>query len=115
MVVAGLVSCIVAIVLAWLAFRKWHAAPERGPNASLTSNGDKAAFPASRSSTTLGQLRDLRDALKPAEHRRIERRRAGGAGPYAGPERRRAALLPPPKRQVPGVADEVPPAPRRWK
>ena len=115
MVVPGLVLGIVAIVLAWLMFRRRLAALTRGPQASLASCGDEAASPAARRDTALEQLRDLRDALKPAEQTRIERRRAGGAGPYVGPERRRAAAQSLPRQRLHGLPDEGPPAPRRRK
>jgi len=115
MVDTGLVLGVLAIVLAWLVFRRRLAARTRGPQVSLASSGDKAASPASRRDTALAQLRDLRDALKPAEHTRIERRRAGGAGPYVGPERRRTTAQSLPKQRLHGLPDEGPPAPRRRK
>ena len=101
MVVPGLVLGIVAIVLAWLMFRRRLAALTRGPQASLASCGDEAASPAARRDTALEQLRDLRDALKPAEQTRIERRRAA------------AQSLP--RQRLHGLPDEGPPAPRRRK
>ena len=116
MVVPGLVLGIVAIVLAWLLVRRRFVAHTNRPQASLASTGDEAASPAvARRDTVLEELRDLRDALKPAEHQRIERRRAGGAGPYVGPERRRSAAQSLPKQRLHGLADEGPPAPRRRK
>lgn len=113
MVVPGLVLGIVAVVLAWLLVRRRLAAHTSRPEASLASTGVEAAPAAARRETALEDLRDLRDALKPAEHSRIERRRAGGAGPYVGPERRRAAAHSLPKQRLHGLPDEGPPAPRR--
>ena len=115
MVVPALVLGVIAIVLAWLMSRGGLAAHSREPRAGLASSGGSAATPAARRDTALEQLRDLRDALKPAEHTRIERRRAGGAGPYVGPERRRAAAQLLPKQGVRGVPYEGQPTRRRRK
>ena len=106
---------IIAIVLAWLMFRKRLTALTRGPQASLASCGDEAASAAARRDTALEPLRDLRDALKPAEHTRIERRRAGGAGPYVGPERRRAAAQSLATQRLHRLPGEGPPALRPLK
>ncbi len=115
MVVPGLVLGIVALVLAFLVFRRRLAAQTRGPQAGLAPGGHEAESAASRRNTALEQLRDLRDALKPAEHTRIERRRAGGAGPYIGPERRRTAAPSLRRQRLHGLPDEGPTAPRRPK
>jgi hypothetical protein len=42
-----------------------------------------------RHDTALDELRAMREALKPAEHSRVERRRPGGSGSPPAPERRR--------------------------
>lgn len=55
------------------------AAPEEGP-ASATKN---------RPDTALGELRDLREALNPAEHTRVERRRTPNEIARTSGERRR--------------------------
>ncbi len=112
MVVPGFALGIVVIVLAWLMVRKWVTAPTRGPQADPGSSNDESASSAARRDTTLNQLRDLRNALKPAEHTRIERRRAGGTGPYVGPERRRAASQSMSRQRLHGSPDEGPPGPR---
>ena len=39
--------------------------------------------------TVLGELRDMREALNPAQHTRIERRRTPSGGPPPAQERRR--------------------------
>lgn len=106
MVIPGLVLIIVAIVLVWLMSRRRLTARTRSPQASLASSDGEAPFPAARRDTALQQLRDLRDALKPAEHMRTERRRAGGAGPYVGPERRRAAAQSLSRQRPHGLPDE---------
>jgi hypothetical protein len=42
-----------------------------------------------RHDTALDELRAMREALKPAEHSRVERRRPGGSGSPPASERRR--------------------------
>ena len=115
MAVLGLVLGIVALVLSWLMFRRRRAAQTRGPQAGHGPGGHEAESAASRHNTALEQLRDLRDALKPAEHTRIERRRAGGVGPYIGPERRRTAAPSLRSQRLHGLPDEIPTAQRRPK
>ncbi|MGZ5242180.1 MAG: hypothetical protein ACXWCN_18845, partial [Caldimonas sp.] len=62
----------------------------RRPGAS-SGAAPQATAPAAngRPDTALGELRDLREALTPAEHSRVERRRTPSAGAAVSGERRR--------------------------
>jgi hypothetical protein len=113
MVVPGLLLGIVVVVLGWLLVRKRFAAQSHQLDAGTAP--ESASAPTARRETVSEELRDLRDALKPAEHSRIERRRPGGAGPYTGPERRRSAAKSLPPQRLHGLLDEGPPAPIRRK
>lgn len=111
--VPGLMLGIVVVVLGWLLVRRRFAAHAQQAGAAPVP--ESASAPIARRETVSEELRDLRDALKPAEHSRIERRRPGGAGPYTGPERRRSAAKSLPPQRLHGLLDEGPPAPIRRK
>jgi hypothetical protein len=80
------------LVVAGALFAWWRQGqrrpPERAdPGAAPSQLPTTRAVP--RHDTALDELRGMREALKPAEHSRVERRRPGGSGSSPASDRRR--------------------------
>ena len=88
MVSAILIGTLLAVVGSLVAWRR-HGQRQRERALPPPSTEQDAARTTPRHDTALDELRAMREALKPAEHSRVERRRPGGSGAPQVPERRR--------------------------
>ncbi len=83
----GLVVLALGLLLVW---KRLAAQTHRAGAAASPADHAASLSVVPRPDTALGELREFREALKPAEHSRVERRRPGGSGPYVGPDRRKS-------------------------
>jgi len=107
MVLAAIALVLVVVVVgaALLARRRRGAAAPRPSDPPADDDtGPALSRKAPRHDTALDELRAMRDALKPAEHSRVERRRPAGGGSRSGPERRRARAALAGSRALPGAS-----------
>jgi hypothetical protein len=91
MLSAILIGTLLVVVGSLFAWRRHGQQRERERDRSEPLASEQ---PSTRSiprhDTALDELRAMREALKPAEHSRVERRRPGGSGSPPVSERRRA-------------------------
>jgi hypothetical protein len=89
MVSAILIGTLLAVAGSLYAWRRHGQQRERDREGASPSEPGTPARTTPRHDTALDELRAMREALKPAEHSRVERRRPGGSGLPLGQERRR--------------------------
>ena len=87
-ILIGTLLVVVGSLFAWRRHAQQRGR-ERGDPPPSTGDDPMAPRTVPRHDTALDELRAMREALKPAEHSRVERRRPGGAGSTQVPERRR--------------------------
>ena len=89
LVIAG-VALLVAAILSAILFRDWRRQRRAAATGPATSPGEEARR--LHAETALSELRHMREALAPAAHNRVERRRNPQPGTAPKIERRKKGV-----------------------